>query len=285
MSKETFCRLTVLSLFVMCAPMLSLLTKAQSIEAPSTKRTLALTAIGPAGGSFGRTGQSGVVVIKAKNGRTTLKYSVSGLRPNAVHGVWLILDTSQPPFVPGSSPLLAADSATGTTAAVFDFTPEAADDGGFTGGNGLDPNGFITDADGNANFTIELNYDIFQPAVAPVVLAVGTSQMVEVSSAFGSPPGPCVGSSGSEFAAQLDSAYMRMFDTSRTASPPATSPGFQVTDAPARAKLVRANVKAVVVVDHFDGLTHGHLPGINVSGSGCGDFAGRLRGMLADATP
>ncbi|HJZ67966.1 MAG TPA: hypothetical protein VKF81_07590 [Blastocatellia bacterium] len=284
MKKQPFSRLTMQSSFVMLAALiLGSSAKGQLIEGQGGKKTLMLTATGPASGSFGRSGQAGAVVLKTKGGGTTLRFSLSGLKPNAAHTVWLIFDTNQPPFSQTSGGLVATDSLTGTTAPVFGFAPAAADNAAFTAGVGLDPNGFVTDASGNAEFKIDLNFDILQPASAPVVLRPGATQVLEVASDSGS--APCVAASGGTFQAVIDSNFMRVFDTSKAASPPVTSPSFQTTDAPLKARLVRGTVKALTIAEHFDGLTHGHLPGANFPASGsCGDWAARLTGALANAS-
>jgi len=259
-------------------------TNGQMIEGHSGKKTLALAATGPASGPFGRSSQAGEVVIRTKDGGTTLRFSLSGLAPNATHTVWLIFDTNQPPFSQTSSGLVATDPATGSTAPVFGFGPAAADNAAFTGGIGLDPNGFVSDGSGNAEFKFDLNFDIMQPTSAPVVLRPGTTQTLAVASDTGS--APCVAASGGAFQAVIDSNFLRAFDTSKIASPPGASPSFQMAEAPLKAKLVRGTVKALTIAEHFDGLTHGHLPGANFPSTGsCGDWAARLTGALANATP
>lgn len=269
--------LGALSLFLLAA-----LVSVPSAKTQNTEKALGLNAVGPASGPFGRSGQAGTVNIEVENGRTSLQFSVSGLTPNAVHGVWLILNTGGAPFVSCSGPsCMGRDAATGTTATVYPFTPAAADNAGFKAGRGLDPNGFVTDAGGNANFEIEINYDIFQPGVAPLVLFPGTTQTVAVAPSSGT----CAASGASSTIFPLDSAYMSVFNTSTVANLPGTSPAYPLLDSAANRKLVRANVAAIVIVEHFDGLTHGHVPGNGVVGNPCGDHAGRLRGLLSAAVP
>lgn len=245
-----------------------LLSARQASAQGITEKTLALSPFGPV--NFG---QMGTVEIKVKNGQTTLEFSLSGLNPNTVGTVWEILDTTQPPFSNDATlGLIATDTATGTVAKVAGAAPAAADNAGFTAGNGLDPNGFVTDANGDAEFKIKLNYDIFQPGVAPVVLRPGVAQ---ASACF--PTGTTT-----RFPFIMDSAYMHVFDNFTS---PSTTPSFPVLEGPLKAKLVRGNVTALVLVEHLDGLTHGHLPGVGVAQSNCGDHAARLRGKLADAVP
>jgi len=259
----------------------------------------------PAGTLFGHSGQAGVIHISVEEGQTTLQFSLTGLTPNAVHSVWLILDsganpcggTGQPaclaPFTSCNGPAcVAKDPARGTPVNVFGFTPAAADDAGFTGGMALDPNGFVTDANGNAEFKIKLNYDIFQPAVAPTVLRPGVTQGLAVG--FDGFPGTTCSSSlftpgiTPLFPARIGSGYARVYNTATAANLPAVSPSYQLLDANGKPQLVRAGVRAFELIEHFDRLTHGHVPGFHVANpaaSSCGDFDNRLFGKLADAVP
>ncbi len=150
-------------------------------------------------------------------------------------------------------------------------TPAVADNAGFKAGTALDPNGFITDGDGKATFTVTLNYEITQPEIAPIVLTPLT-QTVKVEPLTG--PGVCHAAPNSSFSSYIDSAYARKFDTS------SSTPSFQVHDGEHRAKLIRGTVASLVVVEHLDGFTHGHAPGVMVAISGCGDHLGKLKGAL-----
>lgn len=267
---------------------IAVLTTPKPARAGGVEKILTLTAAGSTSGPFGHSGQMGSVTIEVHGGKTELDFSLTGLTPNAVHGVWLILDTGSAPYIGTcAGPLCTAqDSLTGTTASVFPFTPAAPDNAGFTAGNGLDPNGFLTDASGNAKFEIDLDYDIFQTGVAPVVLNPGLTQTIAVTpSAPGDPPN-CTGGSGS-LAVKIDSGYMRVYNTSTVASLPGTSPSFQVLDSALKPRLVRGTVVRITLIEHFDGVTHGHLPGLHVGSpaASCGDWEGRLTGKLADAVP
>ncbi len=221
---------------------------------------------------------AGQVAITVENGKTSLDFSVSGLRPNAVHTVWLNLDTTKAPFVPMSSPLVALDQETGTRAEVQGASPSGPEDGTFTAGiGGLDPNGFITDASGKATFTKILKFDVFQQGVAPIVLSSKVTQTIGVAAATSSTP--CTGSSSDSMTVTIDSGYMRVFNTSTVPAAPAASPAFQVIDGILKPRLVRATVRAFSLIDHFDGLTHGHVP----SGAPCKETQSRLTATLANA--
>ncbi|MBI4469085.1 MAG: hypothetical protein HY650_07180 [Acidobacteria bacterium] len=252
-------------------------------SAQSVKKTLTFTpSSGPTTGPFAlTTTPAGQAVITAESAKSTLDFSFTGLRPNAVYTVWLTLDSSKAPFVAGVSPTTAMDPVTGTRAQVVGATPCAADDAGYTDGNGLDPNGFVTDATGSATFTKILNYDIFAEAVAPVVLSDRITQTVEVA---GANPNPCAGSPGAAFSSNIGASYMRAFETTKSAAQPAVSPSFQVIDAPLKPRLVRGTVRGFAIVDHFDELTHGRVSGSGSANSNpCGDTMSRMSGTLANA--
>lgn len=224
--------------------------------------------------SLDGSGATGTVVVNTANGRTTLTVTVSGLTPNAVHSLWQLFDTTQPPFIVDSVLGLAVvtDDNLGTLAPVFPVSPAAADNVGYTAGTSLDPNGFVTDAKGNATFTVTLNYMITKTKISPIVLAP-LSQTVQVEPLSG--PGTCKASPGSTYQSFIDSGFARKFDTSHS------NPSFQLKDGKYRAKLIRGTVADVVVVEHLDGLTHGHAPGVMAEVTGCGDHLGKLIGALA----
>jgi|GEM_PF-6161570 len=216
---------------------------------------------------------SGQVVVTVENGHTTLVATVSGLDPLAVHSLWEKFDATAAPFI--TDPVLGlavvTDDNLGTLAAVLPVTPAVADNAGFKAGTALDPNGFVTNGDGRATFTVRLNYDITQSEIAPIVLAPLT-QTVQVEPVSG--PGECKASAGSSFQSFIDSAYARKFNTD------GSTPSFQLLDGEHRAKLIRGTVANLVVVEHLDGLTHGHAPGVMTAVSGCGDHLGKLIGTL-----
>ena len=251
----------------------------------SAEATLTLLPDGASDGIYGHVGQAGTIRIGSKDGASRLDFSLSGLTPASVYSVWLLLDTAGSPFVSGSCPnCVADDPETGTQANVYGFSPAAADNAGFTAGIGLDPNGFVADGGGNANFTIELNYDIFQPGSSPVVLRPGVGQNIGVMPM----PDSCVASPAAapDFPSAIDSGFMRVYDNSIVADLPGLSPAYQVLDGPLKPRLVRATVSGFEVAEHFDGLTHGHRPGLHIgnpAASSCGDWEGRLTGNLADA--
>ncbi len=232
----------------------------------AANQTVALVPIGS--GS-----QTGQVVVTETSGGVTLELTVSGLTPNTVHSFWQVFDTTKPPFLTDAVLGLAVvtDKNLGTLAAVRPNTPAVDDRSGFKGGTGLDPNGFVTDANGNAKLTVKLNYDPTKPGMAPIVLA-GQGETVQVAPVTG--PGACVATPGSSYNALVDSAYVRQYDSSRKEA------SFQIHDGFFRAKLVRGTVASFVVVQHLDGLTHGHVPGVMFAVSGCGDHVGKLIGTV-----
>ena len=262
---------------------LGFLASDASASATSIETTLTLDPDGATDGIYGHKGQAGTIDIQALDGMTNLGFSLSGLTPDSVYSVWLLLDTAQSPFVSGTCPnCVARDANTGTLANVYGFSPGAPDNAGYTAGNGIDPNGFVADADGNATFTINLNYDIFQADSAPLVLRAGTTESVAVMPM----PGTCVGLQTGDFPAAVDSGFMRVYDPSIVANLPAVSPAYEVLDGKLKPRLVRGTVTGFEIAEHFDGLTHGHRPGLHIgnpAASTCGDWEGRLTGNLANA--
>lgn len=233
----------------------------------AASQTVALTPIGSGT-------QSGQVVITSGSGGATLVLTASGLTPNTLHSFWMVFDTTKTPFITDAVLGLSVvtDANLGTLAAVRPNSPVADDRSGFKGGTGIDPNGFVTDANGNATFTVKLNFDPTKTGTTPIVLA-GQSESVQVTPVTGT--GTCVVTPGSSYPALVDSTYVRQYNTARE------EPAFQLQDGKYRAKLVRGTVASLVVVEHLDGLTHGHIPGVNVvTMSGCGDHAGKLTGSV-----
>jgi len=259
-------KMTAWLLFLALCLFMSTLGLVISAQA-GTKQTVILA---PLDGS----NASGKVIVNAENGHTTLVVTVSGLTPNAVHSLWQLLDTTSAPFIidPVLGLAVVTDDNLGTLAPVFPVTPAVADDAGFRAGTGLDPNGFITDAQGNATFTVKLNYELAKSQISPIVLAPLT-QTVQVQPVSGL--GECTVSPGSSYQSLIDSGYARKYDTSHV------SPSFQLTDGKYRAKMIRGTVADLVVVEHLDGLTHGHAPGVMAEVSGCGDHLGKLIGAVA----
>lgn len=223
---------------------------------------------------LGSGSQTGQVVVTETSGGVTLELTVSGLKPNTVHSFWQVFDTTRPPFI--TDPVLGlavvTDNSLGTLAPARPNTPAVDDRSGFKGGTGLDPNGFVTDGNGNAKLTVKLNYDPTKPGTVPVVLG-GQGETVQVAPVTG--PGSCVATPGSSFNALVDSAYVRQYDSSRKEA------SFQIHEGFYRAKLVRGTAASFVVVEHLDGLTHGHVPGVMFAVSGCGDHIGRLIGNIS----
>ena len=254
-------RLLVLALCLFVSTM-GLVTNAQAAT-----QTIILAALDGSGAA-------GTVVVTTGSNSTTLTLTVSGMTPNAVHSFWQKFDTTVSPFI--TDPILGlvvvTDDNLGTVAPVFPVGPAAADNAGYTAGTALDPNGFVTDAQGKATFTITLNYVITKSLISPIVLAPLT-QTVQVQPVTGA--GTCTASPGSTYQSFIDSAYARKFDTSKVAEP-----SFQRKDSKYRAKLIRGTIASLVVVEHLDGLTHGHAPGVMTAVSGCGDHLGKLAGTL-----
>src|SRR5204863_1581291 len=105
------------------------------------------------------------------SGGATLQLTVAGLTPNAVHSFWQVFDTTKSPFLTDAALGLSVvtDTNLGTLAPVRPDTPAVDDRSGFTAGTGLDPNGFVTDANGNATLRVKLNHNPTKAEMAAVV--------------------------------------------------------------------------------------------------------------------
>lgn len=277
-------RLGVLVAIVLATPPAPGNPEAVQIGKPVRKLLLRLQPAGPMVGTFARTTQTGDLEIWIDDrGRTLLQFALFGLTPRGVHSVFLDLDPTQPSLSGVAPDCVAVDPQTGTGADVYCWTPAAVDTAAFTSGNSLDPHGFVADDRGNALLGIQLNYDMTQPQVAPLVLRPGVTQTVRVAPSAGL----CTGSAGGSFVSRLDSAFMRAFDTTTAANHPATSPSFPLTESSHRTRMIRGTVRGLFVLEHLDRVTHGRVIGQGVAGPGdgpCGDHVRRLRGELSQAT-
>src|SRR5260370_30158493 len=81
---------------LLVALMIGLLANAQDVP-PEVEKILVLKPNGFPGGIFGDSLQAGVVHISVEEGHTTLRFSLTGLTPNAVHSVWMGLDSGANP--------------------------------------------------------------------------------------------------------------------------------------------------------------------------------------------
>jgi hypothetical protein len=268
--------LTVLFAFAVTGPV-------APVRGQGFQSTLIFLPAGPTTGLFARTTQTGDVEFWGEESRrTTLEFTLFGLTPHGVHSVFLDLDPARAPLSGVAPDCVATDPATGTRADVYCWTPAAPDNAAYTSGVGLDPHGFVADERGNAQFRLQLNYDIRAPQSAPLVLRLGVTQTVGVAPASGM----CTGSRDANFVSRIDSVFMRAFDTATAAVHPARSPSFPLLQAPAQVRLVRATVRGFFILEHLDGVTHGRVIGQGVAGPGdgpCGDHVRRLRGDLSAA--
>lgn len=276
-----FHRFVQLFVFILSTGSLAAMT---TVVAQDFQFSLVLQPAGPTTGTFARTTQSGDVEFWGGSARTTLEFTLFGLTPNGVHSVFLDLDPGQTPLSGTVPDCVAIEPETNTRADVYCWTPAAPDNAPYTSGVGLDPHGFITDDRGNARFRLELNYDIRPPRSAPLVLRPGVTQGVPVAPVAGQ----CAPSSSATFSSRIDSVFMRAFDLTAPARHPAQSPSFPLLQHAARARLVRATVRGIFILEHLDGVTHGRVIGHGVAGPGdgpCGDHVRRLRGELSQGRP
>ena len=194
----------------------------QSVKAeplPSAECSFYLT---PASGHLGS------AKVHIVNDNFSVKFR--GTRGNTLYTVWIDFKnratgrvTEDYPFDKG-----AVDSA---------LAPAFASTDGVKAGMGIDPNGLVTDKDGDGIFKAKLDYDVFQAGGSPVV--------------------------GGQLAMQglnhVGGYWLRVYP-----SDPEAKPSLQEIDEwTGLPKLRRATAQAITVVFHSDKVTHGHSPGVN----------------------
>ena len=117
------------------------------------------------------------------------------------------------------------------------LSPAFASTAGVKSGMGMDPNGVVTDKEGDGIFKTKLDYEVFLSGAAPVV--------------------------GKQLAAQgqnrVSGSWLRVYP-----SDPEAKPSLQSTDeVTGMPKLQRATAQGISVMFHADKVTHGHTPGIS----------------------
>lgn len=211
--------------------MLSLLSR-------NTSRTIALLGIlGGLGsslallpaGSFisyqmaASSGEIGTAFATVETSRLSIK--VRGAHPNSLYTVWI-------DYKNRFTDMLSLDYPAG--AIERGVAPAFATTQGVTSGMGLDANAFVTDGNGNADFTVALDYNLLEGGSGPVVYG-GLSMQ-----------GPN----------RVGGQWMRVYKG-------ATDPELQATDDTTGLPLVqRATAQGLTIVRHPDKVSHGMTPGV-----------------------
>lgn len=172
-----------------------------------------------------------------------LKIKVKDARANTLYTVWV-------DFKNRGTGLLTPDYPDGGIGR--GVAPAFASTAGVTAGMGMDPNGFITDEDGDAVFKAELDYGLLKAGDSPVV--------------------------GAELAMQgmnrVGGYWLRKYPVDQT-----MAASLQMVDpATGLPVLERATAQGFTIQHHPDSVTHGHTPGV-----GGIDHSGAFKGDIPDS--
>ena len=159
-----------------------------------------------------------------------VRIKVTDAVPDSLYTVWV-------DFKSRTTGQLAADYPLSKGALARGVAPAFASTAGVTAGIGIDPNGLVTDSEGDAHFKVKLDYALLIPGVSPVV--------------------------GAELALQglnrVDGYWLRQYPVD-----PSVAASSQITDPATRLPVLeRATAQGFTIVRHpNDKITHGHTPGV-----------------------
>lgn len=156
---------------------------------------------------------------------TQLSVAVKGGAPNSLYSVWV-------DFRSRATLTVTPDYPAGALAR--GVAPAFATTQGVTAGMGPDANSFFTDGNGDALFTVALDYELLTAGDSPVVHAGLAMQGAN----------------------RIGGHWMRVHEFDNAASLQMTDP---VTGLPL---LRRATAQGLTIVRHPDTVTHGHTPGV-----------------------
>ena len=150
MKKKTIWSASLMGLVAMAALLFGLSAVAASGNEPGEKCEYGLS---PAG--------SGTATLKIENDE--IKITIEGGRPDTLYMVWVDFRNR------ANNKALAADHpGTATAQAV---APAFATTAGVTSGMGIDPNGLVTDDEGDASLTMKLDFNLLAAGASPLVVA------------------------------------------------------------------------------------------------------------------
>ncbi|MGI9305169.1 MAG: hypothetical protein ACR2RB_21055 [Gammaproteobacteria bacterium] len=178
--------------------------------------------------SGGQPGKATVIIKYNKK----LKIKFRGTNPDTLYTVWIDHKSRATGELAPDYPL--ADGALGRGVA-----PAFATDAVVTSGVGLDPNGIITDEDGDARFKVKLDYNLLAPGSSPVVGGGLAMQGLN----------------------RVGGGWLREYPQPTDAGP---STQIALNGDRTVAKLPRSTAQGITIVRHGDGdyITHGHTPGV-----------------------
>ena len=111
--------------------------------------------------------------------------------------------------------------------------PAVATTAGITSGMGLDGNAFVTNARGDANFRVRLDYNLLEPGASPVIAEELAMQGANI----------------------VGGSWLRMY------TQPVGEPSVQAVDENGLPIVVRSTAQGFTVQRHDDPTSHGHFPG------------------------
>ncbi len=173
---------------------------------------------------------------KLIHGETVLEVEIVAARPDTLYTVWIDFRNR--------ASLLLADDYKGLLlkgALPRGVAPAFATTAGVTAGMGIDPNGIITDDQGEVEFKAILDYNLLKRGDSPVV--------------------------GDELAMQglnrVGGYWLRRYPKTKPKTIPDVAASLQKTDPDTGLPVVeRATAQGITIVRHADFITHGHTPGI-----------------------
>ncbi len=183
---------------------------------------------------------SAKVVIKS-NGKLKIKFRDAS--PNTLYTVWI-------DHLNRAEGALTPDYPLDKGALERGVAPAFAIKAGVTSGMGLDPNGVITDEDGDAILRVKLDYSLLKPGDSPVVGAQLAMQGLN----------------------RVGGGWLRQYPEPVDVTASSQIP---TEDDPTVAKVERSTAQGITIVQHPDYITHGHTPGVggvDIFGGFFGDF-------------
>lgn len=182
-------------------------------QKPGSECTYELTATSNALGRF-------LVALEENE----LEIEVSDADPYTLYTVWFNF-SERPPDSQAVAPAFA------TTAGVFE-------------GMVMDINGFLTDSNGDADFEVELDFNLLQPGDAPVVFQDNTSDPLRDLDKQGM----------NRVGGHWKRVYPVQYNTAASLQLTGLHPGQPLVE--------RGTARGIVIAQHFDFITHGHTPGV-----------------------
>ena len=184
--------------------------------------------------------ETGTAVVNIR--RRSVRIRVRGAIPNSMYTVWtdhfnraadeLASDFPTFPVIPSSS-YHGNPHPRGVA-------PTFASTAGVTSGMGLDLNAFRTNANGDANFRVRLDFNLLEPGASPIIAAELATQGANI----------------------VGGSWLRMYTA------PVVAPSVQAVDGNGLPVLVRSTAQGFTVQHHPDFTSHGHFPGTGISDGG-----------------